>query len=109
MFDKPLPKIHLVGGQVKARFLHEQKFENKSRVVGAGSDLEVTEHGPSIPTGQVVRRKVVHKKTKGDKLRKQNADRYKGYEENKRKENQDNFGFSDDEGRRKHQGGNDGR
>ncbi len=48
-----------------------------------GSDLDLTEQGQT-GNGSNIRRKVVMKKTKGYKLRLQNADRYKGFEERKR-------------------------
>lgn len=57
-----------------------ENFLNKNRPAQSqGSDVDITESGQTMAPG--VRRKVVFKKTKGSKLRQQNAERYKGYEE----------------------------
>lgn len=61
-----------------------------------GSDVDITENGPAVAQGVTIRRKVVQRKTKGMKLRQQNADRYKGYEERKQ-QMQQQYGWSDGE------------
>ena len=64
--------------------------------MGYGSDLDITENGPTLANGVGFRKRQVFKKTKGSELRKQNADRYKGYEERKISK-EENLGFSGDE------------
>ena len=109
--DNPSPKrikesgVHKMksnkfNGNAKSKIEREKRImEAKIPRMGDGSDVDVTETGnTTLASGQPVRRKMVFKKTKGSKLRKQNAERYKGYEERMQKQQNDNFGFSDGEG-----------
>ena len=108
--DNPSPKrikesgVHKMksdkfNGKAKYRFDRERRIlEAKIPRMGDGSDVDVTETGNALPSGVPIRRKIVLKKTKGFKLRQQNADRYKGYEERIQKQQHDHFGFSDGEG-----------
>lgn len=68
--------------------------------MGEGSDLDIDEKvRPGMGNVVVPRRKVVSKKVR--KLRNENAERYKGYEQRQKMQNDDDFGWSDDEAVRK--------